>query len=230
VSGYIQNVDNDALLRLAQGRKTIVRTECGIGEFVVQNTALASLALKDPPDQETIAALNASYSISSHRTVDQDPGFGVRQIVDMALKALSPGVNDTSTAVMCVDYLTVILARLASRKIPPLHRYEGGALRVIAMALTFEKLLADAFDQIRRNAEGNVSVMVRLLDGLDAIASLTDSPHRRSALREHVQWIAELADRTIKSTHDRTRIEERLRRVREALETEPALYPGEQTE
>jgi uncharacterized membrane protein len=162
--------------------------------------------------------------------VDQDPGFGVRQIVDMALKALSSGVNDTSTAVMCVDYLTAILARLASRKIPPLHRYEGGALRVIAMAPTFEKLLADAFDQIRRNAEGNVSVMVRLLSGLDAIASLTDSPHRRRALREQVQWITELADRTIKSAHDRTWIEGRLRRVRETLEAEPALYPGEQTE
>jgi uncharacterized membrane protein len=230
VSGYIQNVDNDALLRLARDRKTIVRMERSIGGFVVKDTALASLALKDPPDQETIAALNASYSISSHRTVDQDPGFGVRQIVDMALKALSPGVNDTSTAVMCVDYLTAILARLASRKIPALHRYEGGTLRVIAMAPTFEKLLADAFDQIRRNAEGNVSVMMRLLGGLDAIASLTDSPHRRSALREHVQWVADLADRTIKSGHDRTRIEGRLRRVREALEAEPALYPGEQKE
>jgi uncharacterized membrane protein len=228
VSGYIQNVDNDALLRLAQVRKTIVRMERGIGEFVVQNTALASLALDEPPDEETIVALNASYSISSHRTVDQDPGFGVRQIVDMALKALSPGVNDTSTAVMCVDYLTAILARLASRKIPPLHRYEGSALRVIAMAPTFENLLAEAFDQIRRNAEGNVSVMSRMLGALDAIASLTDSPCRRRALREQVQRIAELADRTIDSTHDRAWIEERLTRAREALESEPVVSTPEQ--
>ena len=73
---------------------------------------------------------NAAYNISSHRTVDQDPAFGIRQIVDMALKALSPGVNDTSTAVMCVDYLTAILARLAARKFPALHRYEGDELRV----------------------------------------------------------------------------------------------------
>jgi uncharacterized membrane protein len=221
MDGYIQNVDNDGLLRLARDRKTIVRMECGIGEFVVQNTALASLALEEPPDQETIAALNASYSISSHRTVDQDPAFGVRQIVDMALKALSSGVNDTSTAVICVDYLTAILARLAPQRFPALRRYEESELRVIAMAPTFENLLVEAFDQIRRNAEGNVSVMSRMLGALDAIGSLTDSPRRRRALREQVQRIAELADRTIDSAHDRARIEARLTRVREALGDKP---------
>jgi uncharacterized membrane protein len=225
--GYIQNVDNDGLLRLARDRKTIVRMECGIGDFVVQNTALASLALEEPPDQATIAALNASYSISSHRTVDQDPAFGVRQIVDMALKALSSGVNDTSTAVICVDYLTAILARLAPKRFPALRRYEESELRVIAMAPSFEDLLVEAFDQIRRNAEGNVSVMSRMLGALDAIGSLTDSPRRRRALREQVQRIAELADRTIDSAHDRARIDARLTRVREALDTGPALRAEE---
>jgi uncharacterized membrane protein len=99
--GYIQDVDTAALLRLARDKKAVVRMERGVGEFIVQDTALAALALENPPDRETIAALNASYSISSHRTVDQDPAFGVRQIVDMALKALSPGVNDTSTSSRC---------------------------------------------------------------------------------------------------------------------------------
>jgi uncharacterized membrane protein len=221
LDGYIQNVDNDGLLHLAQDRKTIVRMECGIGEFVVQNTALASLALEEPPDEGTIVALNASYSISSYRTVDQDPAFGVRQIVDMALKALSPGVNDTSTAIMCVDYLAAILARLAPRKFPALRRYEESELRVIAMAPTFESLLVEAFDQIRRNAEGNVSVMSRMLGTLDAIAGLTNSPRRRRALREQVQRIAELADRTIDSAHDRAKIEERLTRALGALGDKP---------
>jgi uncharacterized membrane protein len=221
MNGYIQSVDNDALLRLARDRKTIVRMERGIGEFVVRNTALASLALDEPPDRETIAALNASYSISSHRTVDQDPAFGVRQIVDMALKALSPGVNDTSTAIMCVDYLTAILARLAARKFPASRRYEGGELRAITIAPTFEDLLAEAFDQIRRNAGGNVSIMARTLGALDMLAGLTTSPRRRTALRAQVQWIAELAERTIESAHDRARIERRLTRVRETLGDKP---------
>jgi uncharacterized membrane protein len=226
VSGYIQNVDNDALLGLARDSKTIVRMEHGVGAFVVQNTALASLALTYPPDQEMIAALNKAYSISRHRTVEQDPSFGIRQNVDMALKALSPGINDTSTAVMCVDYLAAILTRLACRKFPPSNQYDDEALRVIAIVPTFEGLLAESFDQIRRSAEGNVSIMARMLSAIDTIASLTVSPHRRRALKEQVQRIAELADRSIASTHDRAQIKRQMIHVREALEAEPALYAG----
>ncbi len=85
-----------------------------MGEFVVQGTTLASLALEAPLDEEIVLTLQAAYRIDRHRTVEQDAAFGIRQIVDMALRALSPGVNDTTTAVMCVDYLTAILARLAS--------------------------------------------------------------------------------------------------------------------
>ncbi|MGA9032504.1 MAG: DUF2254 domain-containing protein [Sulfuricaulis sp.] len=221
VNGYIQSVDNDALLRLARNRKTIVRMERGIGAFVVQNTVLASLALEGPPDQKTIEALNDAYNVGRHRTVEQDPAFGIRQLVDMALKALSPGVNDTSTAVMCVDYLTAILAQLACRKFPALLRYEGDELRVIAIAPTFEGLLAEAFDQIRGSAIGNVGIMARMLSAIETLASLTASPRRRRALQEQVLWIAELAGRTTESAHERERLARRLMEVREALGDKP---------
>lgn len=223
VNGYIQGVDNNALLRLARDRKTVVRMERGIGAFVVQNTVLASLALEDPPDKKTIEAFNAAYSIDRHRTVDQDPAFGIRQLVDMALKALSPGVNDTSTAVMCVDYLTAILAQLASRKFPASLRYEGGEPRVITITPTFEGLLAEAFDQIRGSAEGNIAIMARMLDSFEILADLTTHPCRRRALHEQIQWLAELATRTIEATHDRARIAKRLQEVRESLNAEPAV-------
>ena len=216
-SGYIQNVNNSALLRLAQDRNTIVLMEHGIGDFVVRNTTLASLALEDPPDHETNAALQATFSISSYRTVEQDAAFGIRQIVDMALKALSPGINDTSTAVTCVDYLTAILAQLAPRQIPSSRRYEEGELRVIAKGPSFEGLLSESFDQIRANATGNVGIMLRMLGALQTIASMTASPSRRRALRDQVQWIAELAERTIASPYDRRRFEDRLEQVCEAL-------------
>ena len=227
-SGYIQSVNNAALLRLALDRKTIVRMEHGIGEFVVQNTMLASVALPDPPEEETIAAVQAAFSISRHRTVEQDAAFGIRQIVDVALKALSPGINDTTTAVMCVDYLTAILARLVSREIPSACCYEEGELRVIAIRPSFASLVDESFDQIRGSAMGNVAIMLRMLGALQTIASLTVSPSRRRALRDQVGWIAELAERTIESTQDRARIDTRLACVREALEVEPALYAGKE--
>jgi len=223
VSGYIQSVSSDALLRLARESRTIVRMEHGIGAFVVQDTALVSVALTYPPDQTLIDALNGAYSIGRHRTVDQDPAFGIRQIVDMALKALSPGVNDTSTAVICVDYLTAILARLAGRQFPPAYYREGDALRVIAIVPTFADLLAEAFDQIRGSAEVNVAILARMLGALGAIGSLTTLPSHVRVLDEQVQWIVELADRTIQSTHDRARIERRVRQARDALNADPAV-------
>jgi uncharacterized membrane protein len=228
MNGYVQNVDNDALLRLARDRQTVVRMERGIGAFVVQDATLASLALEAPPDQETIEAVNKAYSVGRYRTVEQDPAFGIRQLVDMALKALSPGVNDTSTAVMCVDYLSTVLAQLASRKFPASRRYEGDELRVITIAPTFEALLVEAFEQIRGSAEGNVAIMARMLSAFETLAELTVSPRRRQALHEQVQWIAELAGRTTEATHDRARIAKRLMEVREALEAEPASSEGKE--
>jgi uncharacterized membrane protein len=222
-NGYIQSVDSAALLRLAREYKTIVRMERGIGMFVVHDTALASVALEDPPEKNIIAAVQAAYSIDRHRTLQQDAAFGIRQIVDMALRALSPSVNDTTTAVMCVDYLTAILARLASRNIPPSHRYEDGELRVITIGPTFAGLVAESFDQIRGSAQGNVGIMLRMLGALQTIASLTASPGRRRVLREEVECIGEFAARTIESPHDRARFESRLAHVREALDTEPVL-------
>lgn len=196
----------------------------GVGAFAVEGAVLASLALTYPPDLETSAALNGAYRISRHRTIEWDPAFGIRQIVDIAMKALSPGVNDTSTAVMCVDYLTAILARLSVRRYLPSRRYEGEALHVIAIVPTFDALLAEAFDQIRGSAEGNVAIIARLLGTIETLGSLTVDPSRRQALDEQLRRIAELADRTIPAPQDRARIERRLDHVREAMRAAPAAH------
>ena len=225
-NGYVQNVDIAALLCLAREHQTIVRMEQSIGAFVVQDTPLASLALEDPPKKEIIADLQAAYSISRYRMVEHDSAFGIRQIVDMALRALSPSINDTTTGVMCVDYLTAILAQLAPRQTPSSHWYEEEELRVITIGPTFEGLLAQSFDQIRGSAKGNVAIMLRILGALQTITVMTASPGRRRALRDQVRWIAELAERTLESAHDRARIDTRLALVYEALEAEPALCAG----
>lgn len=135
----------------------------------------------------------------------------------MALRALSPGINDTTTAVMCVDYITAILALLASQKIPSAHHYADGELRVIAIRQSFANLVAESFDEIRGSATGNVAIMLRMLDALARIASFTDSPSRRRALREQADHIAELGDRSIPSPHDQSRFASRLAAVRQSL-------------
>jgi uncharacterized membrane protein len=220
--GYIQHVDGAALMHLACQHKTMVRMEHSIGAFMVQGTPLVSVALDAPPDEELVAALQAAYTISRHRTLDQDCAFGIRQIVDMAMRALSPSVNDTTTAIMCVDYLTAILSRLTVRDIPSSHRYVDGELRVIAVGHTFASLVSESFDQIRSNAAGNVAILWRLLGAIQTIGSLTPDPLRRQVLRDQVAWIGELAGRTVAAPHDQERLAQRLAQVVEAFETVPA--------
>jgi uncharacterized membrane protein len=225
-SGYIQSANITALIRLARNRKTIVKMERNIGEFVVQNTPLVSIALEDPPDEETIASLQAAFTIKRYRTVQQDVAFGIRQIVDVALKALSPGIIDTTTAVMCVDYLTVILARIATRKIFSSYYYEEGELLVIAKGPNYKSLLSESFDQIRNGAKGDVVIILRMLESIQNLAVLTVNPCRRRSICEQVKLIAELVERTFESVYDRDRIDIQLTRVYEILEDKHDLGTG----
>ena len=212
-TGYIQGVDSDGLLGFAGAQNTVVRMERGIGEFVVEGVPLVSVAGGKKPDDETADHLDALYTIGRLRTMAQDAGFGIRQIVDVALKALSPGINDTTTAVTCVDYLTAVLARLAARHFESPHRMDHGQLRVIARGLTFPSLLGEAFDQIRQNGAGNVTVLLSLLQALEVIAVRTQDAHRRQALLRQADLIAEVANRTIPAPRDCEGIEAALERL-----------------
>ena len=203
---------------MARKRGTILRMERGIGEFVVDGDPLASVASSVGFDEEATTELNAVYVIGRHRTVQQDAGFGIRQIVDIAMKALSPGINDSTTAVMCVDYLAAILTRLAAREIASPYRLDEGELRLIARGPSFQSLLAEAFDQIRQNAEGNVAILIRQLEALETIARKTTSARRRQALRRQAELIAEVAERSIPSPRDGECVETSLARLFRVLD------------
>ena len=98
---------------------------------------------------------------------------------------------------------------------------------MLAIVPSFEDLVAEAFDQIRGSAEENVAILARMLSALDTIGSLTIRLSYLRALDEQLQWIAEVTDRCIKSTHDRAQLEMRLSEVRETLRVQFALSAGE---
>ncbi len=216
-TGYIQDVDADALLRFARTRGVVVRMERGVGEFVAEGSALVSLSATDVLDEQAAAELNAVFSINHVRTVEQDAAFGIRQLVDIALKALSPGVNDTTTAATCVDYLSSTLSALARRRVESHYRTEGGELRVIAAGPTFEGLAAASFDEIRQNAEGNVAVLGRMMGAIERVAYRTGSPLRRSILARHARLVAETFERSVKAEYDRAHLRDLHRRALAAL-------------
>ncbi len=190
-TGYIQSIEAKSLLEFACERQTVLRMERGVGEFVVEGTPLASLLTANEPDERASKTLADAYTISRYRTVEQDAAFGIRQIVDIALKALSPGVNDTTTAVTCVDYLSAIMVRLACRRFETPYRFDAGELRVIAKSRTFEMFVNESFDQIRESAEANVAVLLRMLHSIKTVAAFTKVARRRQVLLKQVELIAE---------------------------------------
>ncbi len=172
ISGYIRYVDTGRLLELAKAFKLRVRMLRRIGHFVPAGVALFGVAPEERLNPERASELRSAFDIGPTRTLQQDVEFGVIQIVDIALKAISPAVNDPSTAITCVDQLGRILIRFVSHKpavsllCDPPH-----IVRVIVPWIKIEGLLDTAFEQIRHYARSDIAVSLRLLRALDDIAS-----------------------------------------------------------
>jgi uncharacterized membrane protein len=223
-TGYLQHIDAEGVLRFAEEHDVVLRLEQRPGDFVSPGAALVSA--DRPLDEPAVAALRAHFSVGDFRTVEQDAGFGIRQIVDIAMKALSPGVNDTSTAVSCLDYLGAILFQLAGRQLTSAFRSKKDAQRVIAPAPSFAHFVAKSLDEIRLSAAGNVTILLHLLRLVARVAAATRAPAQREVLLAHARLAAELADHSVPATYDRARISAELALTREALQVSPAALPA----
>lgn len=213
-TGYVQRIEEEGLLDVARTLHGVVRMEHGIGGFVARGATLVSVAAYEGREPglpaDLIDRINGLFSLGSQRTIEQDAGFGLRQIVDIALKALSPGINDTTTAIIGVDHLGALLAQLADRHLAEPLRVDQDQVRVIALRPSFEQLVAGAFDQIRSSADGNVGVYLRLLTALATIGQRTHAPERRRVLRQQAELIAEAAQRTLQTEYERAQVRQRL--------------------
>jgi uncharacterized membrane protein len=187
--GTIQTVAETQLLAWACAHDAIVRMEHKPGQFIGTGETLVSVAVDRPPDDDAIAALNGAYGVGAFRTLDQDPAFGVRQLVDMALKALSPGINDSTTAVTCLEHIAIILGSCARRDLGPRNRYdELGRLRVLTIGIDFAHLSSLAFSQIAESAQGNTEVLLRIFDAIDKTGRACRGRSERRALLPRLRW------------------------------------------
>ena len=212
-TGFIERLRENALLRVLRKRDLVLRMDRAVGDFVAEGQRLCSVQGRGT--EGAAEALNRIYSIQPWPSVAQDVHYGIKQLVDVAAKALSPGINDQTTAEICIDYLRVILVRAAGMRFPSHYRANRGKLRVIAKAPGFEDLLELAFDGIRRNATGHVGIILRLIDALEAIAGAISDAGRFGAVAGHFDAISETADRSVESARDRNMIARaRLRVVR----------------
>lgn len=218
-TGYLQSVDMDGLVTLAAKRRTVARMEHKIGQFVIEGSPLISVQAAAEPDTADRKLLVSFVAIGRQRTIEQDAAFGVRQIVDVALKALSPGVNDTTTAVMSVNHLTAILVEVTQRRIDAHRRGEDGNIRLLTGETSYDAFVAESLDQIRQSAAGNVAVLDALLVALEEIAGRTSSSARRLVLLEHARAVTELSVRSVPAPRDQRRLDERSKRVLKLLST-----------
>ena len=184
-SGYIRFIDTQRLVALAKHHHVSIRVLRRVGQFVPAGVPLMMISKGHRLSHEGTAELQAVFDIGPTRTLQQDVEFGVLQIVDVALKAISPAVNDPTTAVTCVDQLSRILIRFASREPPEQLLYDPpGIVRASIRWIHFERLLEAAFEQIRMYSKADVAVSLRLLRALGDIAVSTPDPEYRRVLVE----------------------------------------------
>ena len=183
VSAYIRYVDTRRLVSLAKTYRVQVHSPRRVGHFVPAGIPLLLASKPERLTPEAIAAFRSAFDLGPVRTLQQDVEFGVLQIVDIALKAISPAVNDPTSAISCVDQLSRIMIRFASREPPePLLFDPPGVVRVSIPWIGFERLLDSAFEQIRLYAKGDAAVSLRLLRALGDVAATTQDPAYRRTL------------------------------------------------
>jgi uncharacterized membrane protein len=214
-SGYLQHLDHVALVKAARAANALIVLRFRPGQFVLRGEAMVSVV---PPDcaSKLEAVLDRAIGIGRHRTLTQDSEFGIAQIVEIAIRALSPAVNDTFTGVACVDWLAEALLTLAER--PPLEgnwHDTNGDLRLWMPAVRLERLVKLAFDQIRQASLTTPAVLIRQLDVIRRLAPRLPEACRQE-LSEQADAIEESASAL--AALDRRDLDSAWRRARSVLD------------
>lgn len=223
--GYIRGIQRERLVSVAAESGLVLRVPLLVGEFVrPEDTVFEVWADEQGLDASLAARLVGSVTLGSSGDVFEDPRFGIRQLVDVALKALSPGINDPTTAVTCIDYLVVTLSAARTLRAGQVAlRDERGRLRLVLQRVGFTQLLDLAFDQITVHGARMRDVLRRELGALERLADadgLDDG--EREALRRHVRRVLEVSQDSLSVAGDRLMIEVHAHRVLERLSV-----PGE---
>jgi uncharacterized membrane protein len=196
----LQFVDTSALLQLAVGCGGIVEVRAAVGDTLVIGTEMLRLYGAPRADADK---LRQAFAVGSERTFEQDPKYALRLIVDIAIRALSPAVNDPTTAVQALDHLEDLLQRLGRRRLEiGALRAPDGALRLMVPYPAWEDFLALAFDEIRFCGANSVQVMRRMKAlAADLIAALPAERH--AALHSHQRRIDAAIAKAFADAHDK---------------------------
>ena len=217
-SGYLQIIDDEKVMQIASQQELIVRLEFRPGKFIVQGSELMMIYPGKRVNQKLTKKFRDVFILGTERTEQQDIEFPIHQLVEVALRAISPAVNDPFTAIRCIDRLSAGLSRLAGRDFPSPYRYDRlDKLRIITQPVTFVGLTDAAFNQIRQYSNSDVAVTIRLLEAIATIARYTQNPKDRDALRRHAEMIQRDSNDAVSEEWDKKDIEKQYQAVLKAL-------------
>ena len=223
-SGYLQNIDLPDLISTATRQDFIIRLERDIGEYVDEGTVIFSYwssADQAPNEQNLLNTL----SLGTERTTDQDIEYGIQKLVEIALRAISPGINDPNTAINCINRLGRVLSRLGQKHIPhPLYHDAQKNLRVITNPITYDTYLYKSFYQIRHYAKEDVSVLGSILHSL-VLAADGNKHDTHETIWEFGQFVIRGFDPNVLDKFDHRYINEKLERLAKATGFQDAYQP-----
>ena len=209
-SGYIRFVDIGRLLYLAKSWRIQIRVERGVGQFVPAGVPLVWVSREDRINAVRANELVGAFDIGPTRTLQQDVEFGIIQIVDIALRAISPAVNDPSTAISCIDQLSRILIRWLSRAPPPSIQFDPPHVaRVVMPWINLMGMLDTAFEQICHYAVADLAVSLRLLRAMGDIAGTVQQADVRASLLIRARLVVDEATKRLGEV-DAARLRQRL--------------------
>jgi uncharacterized membrane protein len=213
VSGYIQYVGYSQLISIASRTDSFIRLEHRPGHYLATGRPLAMVWPREAAP-EVALALRKAHVTGPHRTLVQDPVFAIDQLVEIAIRALSSAVNDTFTALTCVDWLSAGLGRVSGRVLDEgVYRDSTGKVRLIEFDPSYARMVNRAFDKIRQSSSHMPAVLIRLVDSLGSIMLDTTSPEQRAVLRCQADMVLRVAEETVTEPNDLEEIRFRYRRI-----------------
>jgi uncharacterized membrane protein len=223
-SGYLQFVRHEDLVAIAASKDTVVQLLYRAGHFI---TAGLPLARVWPADDDVTRALHRAHVAGPHRTLTQDPVFPIDQLTEIAIRALSPAVNDTFTALTCIDWLADGLCKVSARDLPDgVHRDATGTIRLIELPPDYTRIVDRASDKIRQASRDMPAVAIRQMDGLTKVVAYTRTEEQRGVLRLQADRIRRAALEAVPDIDDRADVLRRHEAFNEAADRASQAAPG----
>jgi uncharacterized membrane protein len=189
-AGYVQYIDPEIMLTLAREKDLVIRLLRRPGHYVWPGAVVALVSPADRVDEQLEEQMRRAFQVGNGRTPTQDVEYAVNQLTEMAVRAMSPAINDPFTAMTCLDHVCDGLVKFIRQGEKGSHYTDrDGRLRLLLEPVTFDDLLSAAFDMLRHASCDNASVLLHMLAVIDALGHEAKAPEARQLLLRHVSLI-----------------------------------------